>query len=87
MNLEYQIIILIITGIGGWVAKSNVKLKSSCFRCFQFEFETTKDEQTDKNLKSIKITQPTFNLKKSKSRAKVNPKDLSSSSESNIGSL
>tara|TARA_R110000822_G_scaffold5712_1_gene24535 strand:+ start:642 stop:902 length:261 start_codon:yes stop_codon:yes gene_type:complete len=86
MNLEYQIIILIITGIGGWIAKSNVKLKSSCFRCFQFEFETTKDENTDKNLKSIKITQPTFNLKKSKSRAKV-PKDLSSSSESNVGSL
>ena len=27
LNLEYQIIILIITGIGGWVAKSNVKLK------------------------------------------------------------
>lgn len=87
MNLEYQLIILILTGIGGWVAKSNVKLKSSCFKCFQFEFETTKDETTEKNLKSIKITQPTFNLKKSKSRAKVQTKDMSSSSESNIGTL
>ena len=84
MNIEYQILFLILSGIGGWWMKSNVKLKSSCFKCFTFEIESKVDEVTEKKLRSVVITQPTFNLKKI--RAKV-PKDLSSSSESNTGTL
>tara|TARA_R110000823_G_scaffold177000_2_gene309574 strand:- start:5756 stop:6010 length:255 start_codon:yes stop_codon:yes gene_type:complete len=84
MNIEYQVLFLILSGIGGWWMKSNIKLKSSCFKCFTFEIESKVDEVTEKKLRSVVITQPTFNLKKT--RAKV-PKDLSSSSESNIGTL
>tara|TARA_R110000822_G_scaffold13461_1_gene47844 strand:- start:769 stop:1023 length:255 start_codon:yes stop_codon:yes gene_type:complete len=84
MNIEYQVLFLILSGIGGWWMKSNIKLKSSCFKCFTFEIESKVDEVTEKKLRSVVITQPTFNLKKI--RAKV-PKDLSSSSESNIGTL
>ena len=87
MKIEYQIFFLILSGIGGWCMKSNIKIKSNCLKCFTFEIETTHDEELDKKLKSIKITQPTLNLKKSKSRAKIDVKDLSSSSESNTGSL
>tara|TARA_R110000823_G_scaffold12567_10_gene42105 strand:+ start:273 stop:542 length:270 start_codon:yes stop_codon:yes gene_type:complete len=86
MDLEYQILFLVLSGIGGWFLKSNVKIKSSCFKCFTFEIESKIDETTDKKLRSVVITQPTFSLKKTKSRTKV-PKDLSSSSESNTSDI
>ena len=85
MKIEYQILFLILSGLGGWWMKANVKLKSSCFKCFSFEIESKIDETTDKKLRSVVITQPTFNLKKN--RAKVKTTDLGSSSESNVGSL
>ena len=86
MKIEYQIFFLILSGIGGYVFKSKVKCKSNC-KCCEFEFINENKDDNSPPLKKIVITQPTLNLKKSKSRAKIDTKDLSSSSESNTGSL